>query len=360
MNSKSFFVIILFFISLPLVGQYSIEGQIEDEEHRWEIVYLEYIQSINDLKSFRMNNVLNSSKIDSTGNFEIKGDELPKGKRLYRLTLSEEDNGNYGGFFGLRKNSIYLILDKNMYVNLECSLSNISFANCNFQTSPENKVITYLNDELLFGYFRKRAEDYESITNSETKKQFLSKKKTDELKHFADTCQFLIPSLFAIRSLEDLRSEIKYDPQYFDSFVKKIVKIDATSPYVIEMKNEILSQQEILFGVKKKINWLAIGLGILCLTLIGYIFTLYKKVNDLQNEKQSLTNSSVKDDAFKLDKLSPQEIKVLELITLGKTNKEIAQNLFIEPTTVKSHVNKIYHKLNISSRKEASKWGKML
>jgi len=250
MKRKNIVLLLSFFLSFQMIGQYSIEGQIEDPPHRWKIVYLEYIQSINDLNSFRMNNILNSSKIDSLGNFKIKGDELPDGKRLYRLTLDEDENG-YGSFSGLRKNHVFIILDKNANIKLDCSLTNISFANCYFETSTENKIITHLNDVFLFDFLKKRAEEYESITNSETKKQLLSRKKTDDLKHFADTCQFLIPSLFAIRSIEDLHSEVKFDSPYFDSFLKKIKKMDETSPYVIEMKNEILSLQEIHFGRKK-------------------------------------------------------------------------------------------------------------
>ena len=42
-----------------------------------------------------------------------------------------------------------------------------------------------------------------------------------------------------------------------------------------------------------------------------------------------------------------------EVITNGKTNKEIAQELFVELSTVKTHINNIYRQLNVSNRKEA-------
>ncbi|MBW1298823.1 hypothetical protein GBO31_25230 [Aquimarina litoralis] len=50
--------------------------------------------------------------------------------------------------------------------------------------------------------------------------------------------------------------------------------------------------------------------------------------------------------------LSKQENTVKELILSGKTNKEIANELFISINTVKTHISNIYSKLNISSRKE--------
>lgn len=51
--------------------------------------------------------------------------------------------------------------------------------------------------------------------------------------------------------------------------------------------------------------------------------------------------------------LSAREDEILRHISMGKTNKEIAEELFISVNTVKFHTKKIYEKLNISSRKEA-------
>ena len=50
--------------------------------------------------------------------------------------------------------------------------------------------------------------------------------------------------------------------------------------------------------------------------------------------------------------LTPQEEKILQLIKENKTNKEIASELFISHSTVKSHVNNIYRKLGVTSRDE--------
>ena len=52
------------------------------------------------------------------------------------------------------------------------------------------------------------------------------------------------------------------------------------------------------------------------------------------------------------DKLTLKEREILGLIKEGKANKEIANQLFIGVSTVKSHINKIYSKLEVRSRKE--------
>ena len=51
--------------------------------------------------------------------------------------------------------------------------------------------------------------------------------------------------------------------------------------------------------------------------------------------------------------LTPREQDVLGFLIKGHTNKEIAQNLFISEKTVKSHLNKIFKKLDVSRRLEA-------
>jgi DNA-binding NarL/FixJ family response regulator len=52
--------------------------------------------------------------------------------------------------------------------------------------------------------------------------------------------------------------------------------------------------------------------------------------------------------------LTPREKDVLEQIALGKSNKEIASDLFITEKTVKTHVSSILSKLGIHDRTQAA------
>jgi len=54
-----------------------------------------------------------------------------------------------------------------------------------------------------------------------------------------------------------------------------------------------------------------------------------------------------------VEPLSERELEVLRLIVGGLSNQEIAQQLFIALSTVKSHVNHIYGKLGVKSRTKA-------
>ena len=51
--------------------------------------------------------------------------------------------------------------------------------------------------------------------------------------------------------------------------------------------------------------------------------------------------------------LTQREDEIMRLITAGKDNREIAVSLNIEEKTVKNHINNIYSKIGVRSRREA-------
>ncbi len=53
------------------------------------------------------------------------------------------------------------------------------------------------------------------------------------------------------------------------------------------------------------------------------------------------------------DDLSPRQRQILRLIAQGLSNEQIAERLFVAPSTIKTHINHLYAKLGVNNRAEA-------
>ena len=99
------------------------------------------------------------------------------------------------------------------------------------------------------------------------------------------------------------------------------------------------------------------GLLFLMVVVSTFLISLYFKITSRRISSLSIQireQSKIKSDAnnAQIDELSGRQKEVYDLIISGKTNKEIINELFIEQSTLKSHINQIYKKLNIKSRRE--------
>jgi two-component system, NarL family, nitrate/nitrite response regulator NarL len=75
-----------------------------------------------------------------------------------------------------------------------------------------------------------------------------------------------------------------------------------------------------------------------------------KRVSALANEQRSGITDGTENDK----NLTRREREILELISQGRGNREIAQQLTIELGTTKNHVHNILDKLNVKSRRDAA------
>ena len=108
--------------------------------------------------------------------------------------------------------------------------------------------------------------------------------------------------------------------------------------YQIDLDNASVTILEI--GKKKgNSSYIIIGFLIIIVLLLSYIIYQHQKTN--------------KPDLF--GALTQKETEIVHHIQAGKTNQEIANALFISVSTVKTHINNIYKKLQIKSRKDLLK-----
>jgi DNA-binding NarL/FixJ family response regulator len=74
--------------------------------------------------------------------------------------------------------------------------------------------------------------------------------------------------------------------------------------------------------------------------------SLFSRIAELASEKMPKIPANAV-------KLTTRELEIINLISEGLPNKEIAQRLFIETQTVKNHVHNILDKLQLQNRLEA-------
>lgn len=194
-------------------------------------------------------------------------------------------------------------------------------------------------------------ETYKELTRSEWKKfksfeqkLTLTKKpkfnQDDRLRSYAkDSIQILGVKLMATKLLEEknlLNRDITENITYYETLLDELR--DSAIPKVeylfLEEKMAYLNQA-VLEQQLTRSKWMNVGLFILCLSSIGVAFRL----------KRKRSKSSIPE-------LSRQEVTVRNLILQGKSNKEIANELFISLSTVKTHITNLYGKLNVTNRQE--------
>lgn len=152
-----------------------------------------------------------------------------------------------------------------------------------------------------------------------------------------DSLQILAVKLVSIKELEAkqlLDLDIEQNKEFYVTLLKELKQSDINATEYLFLENKLskllINEVETKYAYSK---WLNIILGIALIGLLIFSFSTKRK-------KVSVAP------------LSKQETTVKNLILKGKSNKEIAEELFISLSTVKTHITNIYHKLNISNRDE--------
>jgi|SRR5208283_1436651 len=86
---------------------------------------------------------------------------------------------------------------------------------------------------------------------------------------------------------------------------------------------------------------------------------LVKALNAVRNDEIWLDNKHVKallhkeamvPKGYEVHAATPREQEVIECVSMGLSNKEIASKLFVSEQTVKAHLNRIFKRFDVSSR----------
>ena len=340
--SRYAFCIFLLFTTLLAQADYVVKGKVNMKGDWQYQIYLATIDKLDDYYSANAKYVINVASIDPDGHFILEGNNLPQEAQFYRLYVVKEEHSEFNACLfvgGDEHNYVHLILHNDSQVEVEAATAAYApFGDYTIKGDADNLLMKDLSKLLYPSYYF-----YEIKFPSELK--FSQDKLNRDLFNFADTCTSTLASLAAINNT-DYDAYFATQMDQYTSFKQELTSKLPKHPYTKDYTRKLrYFGGDFDNGANAMYKWLSFLLGIV---VVGLSFWIYR-LKQIQTTTIARTSTPTLSDF----QLTGQEIKILNAIKEGKANKEIASDLFIEVSTVKSHINKLYAKLKVSNRKEA-------
>jgi len=342
-------VIICLIHSVFSYSQYKFSGYVDTVEYR-NTVYLSIVDDYRKINGMYSEQIIAKATADSSGYFEFTGNMLDKINHIYRIHVdkcskTDQDVTYFDGFCRDTK-TLTFIANNNDNLQLPFSFENQVFCNI-VSTNPKANAfvkIDSLKSDMRFAYGEFRSEANRKLNN---------KKWFKNLQEFGTSLNEPLAELYIYAYLSDRTSDLHNyyvkdlkSNSYYSDLKDRLNKTYPNASYTKQYNDELASDQYMI-GISEDtvsgFNWTYLVLPMLLLSVGINLFFLFKK-----KEKTSIVSQTQL-----REKLSKQERVVLDLILENKTNKDIADTLFLSVSTVKTHTNSIYKKLKVSSREEA-------
>lgn len=341
---RTLLTVLLFFCTLAMHAQYSFSGQI-DKKHWHEDVYLSVIEDYRKISGIYSEQIVSRVKADSLGFFRFTGNQLENENRIYRIHVDncfdgEQGQNHFNGHCDDSKTVIFIAKNKDTIV-FPFSFDKQMF--CDIRSTNEKTQvfvkIDSIKEEMKYAF-----GEYPSEAN----RRLNSKKWFRTLQEYGQNLNEPIAEVYIYSFLSDRRNDLHEhyledlkNNAYYNDLLERLKTHYPNSSYTKQYEEELTSDQYIVSGHKGHFIWFYLLIPV-CLISIGLNFYLASKLKNqhsktLESQKEQLTN---------------QEQKILEMLLENHSNKTIAEQLFVSVSTVKSHVNNIYKKLNVNSRDE--------
>jgi DNA-binding CsgD family transcriptional regulator len=315
-------LVLVFSLNQKLKSQPGIKGRISIDTTIWSpVAYLSLIPDFDNMYSISYEMIIDKSVIDSSGRFSFNTKYLPDEDNLYRIHISKKGDPPATLIIGGKdENNFFVIANKKSGLMIKDT--------CNSQFT-KNIVVSGYSPNGMMKQVDRIATYLDSIdyNASNVKPELIRNSIFSQLRQIADTCSNPLVSLYAIYKSRFERN-YSQNQQFYKNYLAKWK--GEQSSYFVEFRKKI--------PVSNKNTFLPLLTGSLLFIIAFVIFFASFK---LHKKKRNV-----------LKDLSVQERKIYALIQEGKSNKEISDILMISLSTVKSHVNNIYSKLDVNSRKE--------
>lgn len=339
--TQLFLILICSLFANSSYGRYRIEGKINLGEEWQPKVFMAMVEKLSDYYRASPDLIVDMAVIEKDGSFVLEGKQLPEENRFYRLYLMKEQNTDYDACLyvgGDDHNFIHLILNNQSELEIIADSSYYSpFGNYQVKGSMDNQLMRELA-RMVYPSFYFYQIRFPSVLKLTEEKLF------HDLKLFTDTCSSDMAALAAMANI-DMEAYYEEDPSFFKDFGERLEQALPGDVYTENFQRKLhYFEPPIIVKAPDWIIAVVVLQGLLiCLLLLRLL--------QLKKSPQTILAAEPQNPA-PLEKLTAKEQEILDLILAGKSNKEIASCLFIEVSTVKTHINKIYGKLDVKSRRE--------
>jgi DNA-binding CsgD family transcriptional regulator len=339
--------LLLLFSPMFLMAQFHFSGYVDKQNWEGE-VYLSIIEDYRKISGVYPEQIISKTLPDEDGFFEFSGDNLHVENRIYRIHVdtcseTEKDATHFTGHCPNSKEIIFVANNKDT-ISLPFSFDSEMFCtvvSANEKAQAFTKIDSLKNDmQFAFGSYR-----------SEANRKINSEKWFKTLQLYGEELNEPLAELYIYSFLSDRTNDLHSyylkdlnENKYYDRLLNRLNKTYPDTNYTDQFTKELQSDKYLMNpDSEKEKNTSPLYFAfivLLFLSLLGNIF-LAKKLKQAKSNSPDLK-----------DKLTSQEKKKLDLILQDKTNKEIASDIFVSVSTVKTHINNFYKKLKVTSRDE--------
>ena len=340
--------IVLVFLAFSAIcqAQYSFSGYTNPDE--WEnAVYLSIVEDYRKMSGVYAEQIIAKTTADETGFFEFTGNMLDAENRMYRIHVDKcseiQKNANHFNGHCSDSEELLFIAKNTDTLKLPFSFGNQVFCTIESNNPKANAFVKIdsLKNDMRFAYGEFRSEANRKLNN---KKWFKT------LQYFGEALNEPIAELYIYAYLSDRSSDLhnyyvedlKHNA-YYNNLKTRLQTNYPNAPYTKQYVNELNADRYMLAAANGSSNfkWHFYLYVLLAISIVINALFLYRNWKQNQSKTKNLKA-----------KLSKQEHIVLEHLLQNKTNKDIAEALFLSVSTVKTHTNNIYKKLNVTSRED--------
>lgn len=320
---KLLFILIIGLSCSKLKSQPGIYGHLVIDTSYWKpVAYLSLIPDLTQMNKMSRDMIIDYAPINSSGDFKFTTSYLPKKDNLYRIHVSRKNDPVASLIIGGNDENHFFFITNNYSEIIIMDKGGAEFIkDVDITGYHPNAIIDQIDE--IYSY-----ADTSGPESSPIKSDLIKSAISEKMRYIADTCTNPIVSLYAIYK-SDFENNYLENRQFYTNYLSKWKK-EKSNYFEHFRKNLVLGNK---LSVSSILSYSALFLIGVIATFLG--FKLFKKQKNLIHD------------------LSLQERKIFSLLLEGKSNKEISEELKIGLSTVKSHVNSIYSKLNIKSRKDA-------